>query len=126
VGKLIRKKCNVCKSDKLIDSLDVLSIYVDRGTPDNHKATYKNTADEYVNVKAGNIVATIQEMPHLVFERKEKDLKIKLEISLEEALLGFKRTITHLDGHKVEVNRENQVTKPGLMIRIKKEGMPVF
>jgi len=65
-------------------------------------------------------------MPHLVFERKEKDLKIKLEISLEEALLGFKRTITHLDGHKVEVNRENQVTKPGLMIRIKKEGMPVF
>lgn len=116
----------MCGSTKLIDSLDSLSIYIEKGAPDNHKSNYKNSADEYINVRSGNVIVTITEMPHAVFERKDKDLKLKIEITLEEALLGFKRTIIHLDGHKVEVNREKLVTKPGLMIRIKKEGMPVF
>ncbi len=49
-----------------------------------------------------------------------------IDITLKEALLGFKKQLTHLDGHKVVVDRSNQVTKPGLQIRIKGEGMPVF
>jgi DnaJ-related protein SCJ1 len=53
-------------------------------------------------------------------------LKIRINISLKEALLGFTREITHLDGHIVNVEREDKVTKPGLMERFKGEGMPVF
>lgn len=65
-------------------------------------------------------------MLHPVFERKGNDLKIKIQITLEEALLGFEREITHLDGHKVQLDRSDQITKPGLMVRMKGEGMPVF
>lgn len=65
-------------------------------------------------------------MPHPIFERKGNDLKIKIEISLEESLLGFTRSIKHLDGHEVFVDRTDQVTKPGLLLRMKKEGMPIF
>jgi len=33
-----------------------------------------------------------------------------LEISLEEALLGFKSTITHLDNHRFEVkSKEDEI-----------------
>jgi len=89
----------------LVDSLDSLSIYVEKGAADGHKVTYRNSADEYINVRAGNVVVTVQEVPHPVYERKANDLKLKLEISLEEALLGFTRSFRHLDGHEVVVDR---------------------
>jgi len=104
----------------------MLAIFVEKGTADGHKITYKSSADEYINVRTGNVVIQIQEIPHAVYERKQNDLRITIDITLKEALLGFKKTLTHLDGHPVVVDRSNQVTKPGLQIRIKNEGMPVF
>ena len=67
-----------------------------------------------------------------------------MRISLKEALLGFRRTLRHLDGHEVVVERRgvasapasasasggsggsdvSEVTVPGQVIRIKGEGMP--
>jgi len=88
--------------------------------------TFKSAADEYINVRAGNILLLVQEIKHPVFERKQNDLKIKIDISLREALLGFEKVISHLDGHLVTIDRVDKLTTPGLMIRIKGEGMPVF
>ena len=53
-------------------------------------------------------------------------MKIRVNITLREALLGFTKEIEHLDGHIVTINRESKTTKPGLMERFKAEGMPVF
>ena len=66
------------------------------------------------------------QLAHSKFVRQGNDLKTRINISLKEALLGFTREITHLDGHIVEVERTGKVTKPGLMERFKGEGMPVF
>lgn len=48
-----------------------------------------------------------------------------MTISLEEALIGFHLEITHLDGHKVSIQRD-KATKPGSRIRKKGEGMPNY
>ena len=45
-------------------------------------------------------------MPHPLFKRDKNDLYIKVELSLKEALLGFKKKIKHLDGHFVKLERE--------------------
>jgi DnaJ-class molecular chaperone len=65
-------------------------------------------------------------VPHPIFERKDNDLKIKIELTLREALVGFRKAIAHLDGRSVWVDRSDMVTKPGLLVRLKGEGMPVF
>jgi len=44
-------------------------------------------------------------------------------ISLLEALVGFKRTIKHLDGHEVIISN-NKVTHPNEIMKVKEEGMP--
>jgi len=45
------------------------------------------------------------------------------EINLVEALLGFKRSLTHLDGRRLEFSFDG-VTKPLGVMRIEGEGMP--
>jgi DnaJ-related protein SCJ1 len=42
-----------------------------------------------------------------------------------QALLGFTRNLTHLDGHVVSLVRKG-VTQPGFVQTIKGEGMPLF
>lgn len=47
------------------------------------------------------------------------------DMSETQALLGFERNLTHLDGHTVTLRREG-VTQPGFVQTIPGEGMPVF
>lgn len=53
------------------------------------------------------------------------DLYTNVTISMQDALIGFKMDIDHLDGHKVTIQRD-KVTKPGARIRKKGEGMPNY
>ena len=56
------------------------------------------------------------------FRRSGCDLHTEITISLREALLGFSRSIKHLDGHQVQLTRTN-ITKPGQVFQIIHEGM---
>jgi DnaJ-class molecular chaperone len=48
-----------------------------------------------------------------------------ITLNLEQALLGFSKTVTHLDGHIVKIESEpNQVIQPDQWLIIKGEGMP--
>jgi DnaJ-class molecular chaperone len=116
----------VCRAQKLIDSVDSLSIFIEKGAPDGHEVTYKDSADEFLNVRAGPVIFKVQQLSHSKFQRVGNDLKVRVNISLREALLGFSREITHLDSHVVNIDREGKTTKPGLLERLKGEGMPVF
>lgn len=46
-------------------------------------------------------------------------------VSFAQALLGFERNITHLDGHVVGIKRSS-VTQPGFVQTIHGEGLPIF
>ena len=49
-----------------------------------------------------------------------------MTITLEEALLGFKKKITHLDGRVIEVSSEDgEIIQPFSWKIIEDEGMPV-
>ena len=94
--------------------------------PDGHSIAYRDQADEFINVRPGAVTVKVQQLEHPVFTRVDNDLKVRLHISLKEALLGFEKTLVHLDGAMVRFNRLGKVTKPGLMERFKGKGMPLF
>lgn len=58
------------------------------------------------------MVIKITEKEHKVFKRKQADLAMTLKISLYEALTGFEREFTHLDGNKHVIK-----SKPGDIIQ---------
>jgi len=71
--------------------MDSLMIWVEKGTPDAHVITYKEAADEFINVKSGPVKIKVIVLEHDVFERKGNDLKTRLHISLKDALVGFEK-----------------------------------
>jgi len=64
-------------------------------------------------VTPGNVVFKLNTLPHPKFTRDGDDLHYKGEVSLLEALVGFKKHIKHLDGHIVTLQRSS-ITKPGI------------
>lgn len=72
----------------------------------------------------GDVLMTLKTRKHHLFTRDGNDLHMTMTISLKEALLGFSKTITHLDNHEVEVSKKG-TTKPMSVKKIKGEGMCV-
>lgn len=71
----------------------------------------------------------MEEAEHETFERAGADLRAILKISLAEALTGFNRVVlTHLDGRGIQLNvhqPNGKVLRPGQVLKIPGEGMPV-
>ena len=72
----------------------------------------------------GDVIMTLRQKKHQMFTRSGNDLKMEMTITLKEALLGFTKTITHMDDHTVEIKRK-KITKPFFVKTIKGEGMPI-
>lgn len=76
---------------------------------------------------AGDLYVRVKLKPHPKFKRNGADLIIEKEITLLEAITGFKITVNHLEGKKFEVmTLPGEVIKPGTVKTIKGKGMPFF
>eukprot|EP00343_Euplotes_focardii_P009477 CAMPEP_0205828060 /NCGR_PEP_ID=MMETSP0206-20130828/33971_1 /ASSEMBLY_ACC=CAM_ASM_000279 /TAXON_ID=36767 /ORGANISM="Euplotes focardii, Strain TN1" /LENGTH=274 /DNA_ID=CAMNT_0053129513 /DNA_START=91 /DNA_END=915 /DNA_ORIENTATION=+ len=124
-GKIIKNKCHQCHAKKVIKALDELTLEIDRGVSHGHIYEYDDEGDEYLNVKSSTINVKIEVIPDETFTRDGEDLRSTVKITLKEALLGFSKTIKHLDNHEVKLNKFG-TTRPGFVQKIIGEGMPHF
>lgn len=67
--------------------------------------------------------ASAQAANHAHFRREGDDLHYDMHITLKEALLGFKKSVRHLDGRDVTIEYKG-VTQPFQVRRMEGEGMP--
>jgi len=122
-GKILKSQCPFCKGSKVHVDNESFTIIVEKGMPDGYHIVFEQESDEAPDTTPGDVIFRIKTLPHKKFTRDGNNLHTKLTISLLEALVGFTKFITHLDGHKVEVT-QTEVTKPGEVITIQGEGMP--
>lgn len=122
-GKTITKKCHVCSGRRVEQGARTLDVFVDAGMAAGDRITHEHAGDESPDRLAGHVVFEVQVLPHAFYTRSGSDLAATIHVSLLEALTGFERHLTHLDGRRVRVQRSS-VTKPGAVIRLRDEGMP--
>jgi DnaJ family protein B protein 4 len=65
----------------------------------------------------------VKEKPHVLFERDGDDIIHKVEITLKEALTGWRRTVQTIDGKQVTVEHTGP-TSPDFVERFPDLGMP--
>ncbi|KAF2867722.1 hypothetical protein BDV95DRAFT_581616 [Massariosphaeria phaeospora] len=130
-GQLFKEKerCKKCKGKKVVESKNVLELYIPRGALEGDRIVLAGQADQLPDQEPGDIIFTLDEADHATFERAGADLRAELHISLVEALTGFNRVVlTHLDGRGISLNVKQpngKVLRPGQVLKVPGEGMPV-
>jgi len=124
-----KQRCKKCKGAKVIESKNVLELYIPRGAREGERIVLAGEADQLPDQEPGDIIFTLKETEHDVFERAGGDLRAELKISLVEALTGFNRVVlTHLDGRGIQLNitqPNGKVLRPGQVLKVSGEGMPM-
>jgi len=117
----MQSQCSACggngKSFRTKQEREVLEVHIQKGSPDQHKVTFREMADEHPDADAGDVVFVLKQQEHALFKRKGADLFIEKNISLVEALCGFELELTHLDGRKLLIK-----TSPGEIVKPMAQG----
>lgn len=130
-GTVIVKKCPHCKGEKVVEHIQHYTLDIEPGMPEGHDVVFDGEGDESPDWEPGDIILRVRSKKEEGgWRRKESTLYWRETIGIDEvcvmswlpckrllihvlqALLGFKRNITHLDGHVVEIDRKG-VTQPG-------------
>ncbi|XP_076625552.1 dnaJ heat shock protein family member shriveled [Colletes latitarsis] len=117
--------CSVCANVEFVTEERVLEVEVEAGMVDGQETKFIAEGEPHLDGDPGDLILKIRTQPHPIFERIGDDLYTNVTISMQDALIGFKMDIEHLDGHKVNIQRD-KITKPGTRIRKKGEGMPNY
>ena len=123
-GKIIKKKCSECHGNKIVKTLEEMTLYIEKGMENGNEIKFDEFGEEEPDKDPGNLIFIVQELPDKYFKREKNNLRYEMEITLKDALLGFDKYIEHLDGHKVRVKKSG-VSQDGDVITIKEEGMPI-
>lgn len=104
----------------------VLDIVVPAGSAKETQLKFAGAADQLPGTNAGDVIVILAEVTHPVFERNGDDILTKIQISLAESLLGFRRKLKTLSGRDVAI-----MMRPGESVQhngrkeVQNAGMPV-
>lgn len=103
--------CINCNGNKVYLEQYTLNVFLDKNNMKDNYIVVPNEGHEFQNVNGGNkrgdIVIHIEELPHKTFRKQNRDLFATVEISLQEALLGSRKVLKHLNGNDILLVEEN-------------------
>jgi len=123
-GMVVQQEERVASKEKCKVEDTALETVIERGIPDGAEIKFPRKSEQSPGQVPGDVVMKLKTKKHATFERKENDLHMTLTITLKEALLGFSKTLKHLDEHDVEIESD-KITRPHSVQKIKGEGMPL-
>ncbi|CAG2165554.1 unnamed protein product [Oppiella nova] len=124
-------ECQACAGRQIFSERRVIDVHVDRGMADEQKITVREAGDWDTSTgRYADLVVALDQQQHPVFRRcRRDDLGVTLELTLTEALCGFRKAIKTLDNRTLVLDSSRlagQVIKHGSIKCVPGEGMPRF
>lgn len=120
----MQQPCPACNGTgttaKMKTEREVMEVFIEKGSPDGHKIVFHGKSDESPGCEPGDVVVVVRQQEHPTFMRKGADLYVERDVTLAEALTGFKLAVTHLDGRKMVIR-----SKPGEVLQPQQGGMAI-
>jgi len=121
-GFVVQQQMEVRSKEKCTMQSVTLEVEIEKGVPDGEKITFQGKSEQRPGKFPGDVHIILKQKDHDFFTRNGNDLSITQDISLKESLVGFQKTITHLDGSQVLLSSKG-VTRPFQTRTMKNEGM---
>lgn len=122
--QITQQVCEQCPNVKYEREGDYVTVDIEKGMQDGQEIVFYEDGEPVVDGEPGDLKFKIFTAPHERFTRQGNDLHTTVTITLREALVGFEKSITHLDGRLVAVGTKG-ITKPKEVRRFRGEGMPL-
>lgn len=104
-----------------------IDINIEPGMATGYELLVRNVGSNAYAGGGRDIIFRINELKHNRFTRNSNDLLVDVNITLQEALFGFYRSLNHLDGHEVWFKSpKNEVIQADDVFVIEGEGMPIY
>ncbi|KAK1754782.1 protein psi1 [Echria macrotheca] len=110
-------------SGKRITTDTVLEVPIKPGLKKGSKIRFKGVGDQEEGGQQ-DLAFVVEEKPHPLFVRDGDDLIHTIDLDLKEALTGWKRTVTTIDGKSLSIEKTNP-TQPGSSDTYPGLGMPI-
>lgn len=120
---VVQQQQEVASRERCRLEMAMLNVMVERGMDTGDTVVFAGMGEQIPKKMPGDISLTLKMTPHAVFTRTGNDLRMDVTISLKEAMLGFTRTIQHLDERRLEITFDT-MTQPMQIIKVTGEGMP--
>lgn len=118
-------QCPTCRGRRFVEEQHAVEIAVEAGAADGQQLVKAAQGNEMPRRPRGDVVLTLRTKEHALFERGEgSDLAMAVNITLEEALAGWRRNVTHPNGTLISVGNDG-LTAPGQVLYVEDAGLPL-
>lgn len=123
-------KCNrtgsIIKDEyEIKNTSDIVEIFIEKGSMNGDKIIFKNKGNIVPGRMPSDLIISIKELKHSSYTRKENDLLIKKQITLDEALFGHKFFLYHPDERTLDITLNGDITPKNNMRSLNGCGMPI-
>ncbi|KAG4913735.1 hypothetical protein JHK82_054323 [Glycine max] len=146
--QMTEQVCEQCPNVKYVREGYFITVDIEKGMQDGQEVLFYEDGEPIIDGESGDLRVSnlslsismllcmhcadyymaeqfrIRTAPHDVFRREGNDLHTTVTITLVQALVGFEKTIKHLDEHLVDISTK-EITKPKQVRKFKGEGMPL-
>jgi DnaJ-related protein SCJ1 len=123
-GIVFSEVCPHCKGRKIVKEDKKLRIEIEKGMRDGQRIVFERESEQHPDMIPGDLICTLRHKPHKFFHSRIKDdLHANISLNFKEALLGFSRTIQHLDNRFIKLENYKP-TQPNEIQKVVGEGMP--
>lgn len=123
-GHVHKHHCPHCSGRKVVPDEKVLTAVIEKGMKSDAEIRFERQSEQHPGISPGDVIFKLKQAPHPRFNRDGDHLHHEMHLSIKEALLGFHRTVRHLDGRDVVIDYKG-VTQPFETRKITGEGMPM-
>ncbi|XP_042351416.1 dnaJ homolog subfamily A member 4 [Plectropomus leopardus] len=119
--------CKNCNGRKVERKKKILEVHIDKGMKDGQRIAFNGEGDQEPGLEPGDVIIVLDQKDHPVFQRKDDDLVMTMNIKLADALCGFKKTICTLDDRMLIISSQpGEVIKHNDIKCVQNEGMPIY
>ncbi|KAK7392256.1 hypothetical protein VNO78_20688 [Psophocarpus tetragonolobus] len=116
--------CEQCPNVKYERDGYFITVDIEKGMQNEQEVVFYEDGEPIIDGECGDLRFQIRTAPHDLFKREGNDLHSTVTITLVQALVGFEKTIKHLDEHLVDISAKG-ITNPKQVRKVKGEGMPL-
>lgn len=123
-------KCNrtgsIMKNDyEIRNTSEIVEIFIEKGSMNGDKITFKNKGNVVPGRMPSDLIVHIKQLKHDSYTRKENDLLIKKQITLDEALFGLSFYFYHPDGRTLHIQLNGGITPKNNLRALIGGGIPI-